>query len=90
MDAGRRASERRRQKIMGRRYFESFKEMSDADRRRIVEAALEQIRTREPQRIGLYLGGTFYTWDGTIIEAPNALTDSRQGELEHGTAELQP
>lgn len=70
-----------------------LKQMNDPDRRAIVEAALDQIREQEPQRTGLYLGGTFYGWDGTVVETSNALTSrrhDRQGEHEHGSATATP
>jgi hypothetical protein len=68
------------------RYFEEFRNMSDADRRRIVEAALDQIRVREPRWTGLYVGGAFYTWDGTVIVVA---FNEAQG-VEHGSKAESP
>ena len=56
----------------------AFKQMSDADRRAVVAAALDQVRTQEPQRVGLYLMGAFYMWDGTVIDSPDSLADVRR------------
>jgi hypothetical protein len=72
--------------VISTRYFQALRKMSDADRRWIVEAALDQIRVREPKWTGVYLGGLFYRWDGAVI----AVTFDEAHGVEHGPRAKSP